>query len=219
MLNKNIILLGPPGSGKGTQATFIAKEYNLYIFGVGNLMRQEASAGTAIGKQFQAVWNSGQGGLVSDDLVNEFVYNKLKELGQDRDYLFDGYPRTVKQAENLNLFLKGGLENTIVINIEVPSEELVKRMSTRRVCEKCGKVFFEAERRKLTECDACKGKLILRQEDQPDVIKKRIAVYESQTKPLIEYYKNQDVLISIDGRPAINKVTAEIRQKLKEALS
>lgn len=216
MLNKNIILLGPPGSGKGTQAKFIASKYELYHFSTGDLMRQEASSGTPIGQRFKEVWDSGQGDLVSDDLVNEFVYLKLKELGQERKYIFDGYPRTVKQAENLDLFLRGGLDDTVAINIEVPKADLVKRLSTRRVCQNCAKVFFEAEKRHLITCDDCQGQLIQRQEDQPGVIEKRIEVYDRQTKPLIDYYQAHNILINIDGRPEIKKVTAQIFQKLDE---
>lgn len=217
-MTKSIIILGPPGSGKGTQAKFFSTKYHLFYFGTGDLMRQEAEKQTAFGKKFQAIWQKGQGELIRDDLVDEFVYQKLGQINQSKGIIFDGYPRTIKQAENLSVLLKSGSENCVVFNIEVPADILIKRSSTRRVCRNCGNIFFEAERLRVKKCDSCGGELFQRQDDTPETIARRIEVYEQQTKPLIDYYKHQGILINIDGRPSISKVTKEMEKKFQEEL-
>jgi adenylate kinase len=132
--------------------------------------------------------------------------------------MFDGYPRTIRQAENLEKILKVIPENLIVLNIEVSAGLLIERMETRRVCSKCDKVFFRPEENGIKECNECGGKLIQRQEDSSGVISKRIEVYEQQTKPLVEFYKTHGTLVNINGNPSIDEVSKEISEKLKEIL-
>lgn len=208
---KNLIILGPPGSGKGTQAKILAEKFNFLYFGTGELMREEARKGTLLGQKFQAVWDRGQGELVSDDLVEALVSEKLKEIDLNQGVIFDGYPRTLKQAKDL--------KNLIVLNIQVPKDELLERLASRRICEHCGQIFFQAEQNGLKICDQCGGALLQRQEDKPETMLKRIEVYENQTKPLIDYFKNYGTLINIDGRPAIAIVTQEIEEKLQKILN
>ncbi|KKQ18227.1 MAG: Adenylate kinase [Berkelbacteria bacterium GW2011_GWA1_36_9] len=215
---KHLIIFGPPGSGKGTQAKIIKDKFNLYLFGTGDLMRQEAEKGTQIGQKFQAIWDRGQGELVSDDLVDAFVTKKTQDLDLSQGVIFDGYPRTIKQAENLAHILNTAPENIIIINIKVPADLLINRMQTRRVCSNCGKVFFKAEESGIKKCDDCGSALIQRQEDQSETIRKRIEIYEKQTQPVLDYYKNKAVLLDIDGAPKIEKVTAEIEEKLNKIL-
>lgn len=208
---KNIIILGPPGSGKGTQAKILAEKLGYFYFGTGDLMRQEAQKNTPLGKKFKAVWDRGQGELIAEELVQEFVGKKIKELNQTDKIVFDGYPRTIKQAEHLEKVL--GKSDFKVLNIEVPADDLIERMSTRRICESCGKIFPKAQE-SLEKCDSCEGKLIRREEDAPEVLRKRIEVYEEQTKPLIEYYEKKGQLKTIDGRPSIEEVDQSIRRAL-----
>lgn len=214
---KFIVILGPPGSGKGTQAKFLAENFGYFYFGTGSLMRQEAQKGTELGQKFQAVWDRGKGELVSEDLVEGLVNRKLQEIDLSRGVIFDGYPRTIKQAENLNQILKISPKDIIVLNIEVPSEDLMKRMQTRKVCQECGKIFSSRDENRRT-CDVCQGELAQRQEDQPETVKKRLDVYEEQTKPLIDYYQETGGLINIDGKPSIEAVKQEITDKLSGIL-
>lgn len=215
---KNLIIIGPPGSGKGTQAKVIAQKFRLFYFGTGDLMRQEAQSGTKLGQKFQAVWGRGEGELVSDEIVDEFVFRKFEEINQAQGIVFDGYPRTIRQAENLDIILFGGIESCMVVNIEVPSELLIQRMSTRRVCQKCGKVFFEAQKQGIEKCDKCGGQLSQREEDTQEVMRKRILVYEEQTQPLIDYFRDHGILVDINGRPNIREVTKAIVAKIKGQL-
>lgn len=214
-MTKFIIILGPPGSGKGTQAKTFSKNFNLLYFGTGDLMRQEAKKGTDLGKKFQTVWDKGKGELVRDELVEELVESKLEGLDFKKGIIFDGYPRTIKQAEKLTELLNIKPKELIVLNIQVSSPLLMNRTTTRRVCNECNKIFFQPEKRGIKTCDKCGGMLLQRQEDKIEIVKKRIEVYEEQTKPLIDYYKNNATFINIDGSPSIQKVTEEIVQKLK----
>lgn len=209
---KNYIFLGPPGSGKGTQAKLLAEKIHAFYFGTGDLMREEAQKDTEFGQKFQAVWDQGEGALVSDEIVEKFVEAKLKGLDFKKSVVFDGFPRTIKQAQLLEKYIKS--DDLVVLNIAVSKESLILRATTRQVCEKCGKIFFQADLSGIKQCDVCGGALEKRQEDAPEVVKKRIEVYESQTAPLIEYYKTKDVLMDIDGEPPIQEVTKEIESKI-----
>jgi len=209
---KNFIFLGPPGSGKGTQAKLLAEKLKAIYFGTGDLMREEAKLGTEFGKKFQDVWNQGKGGLVEDSLVETFVESKLKELDFEKRVIFDGFPRTIDQAKLLEKYIKSN--DLEVYNIEVSPQSLVQRATTRRICPKCDKIFFRADLSGVKQCSVCGTDLVQRQEDTEEIVKKRIEVYDLQTKPLIEYYKEKNILINIDGEPPIEEVTKEIDKKI-----
>jgi len=187
-MNKYYIILGPPGSGKGTQAKKLAQKLGYFYFGTGDLMREEIERGTPLGLEFKKALENGK--LVKDDVVAKFVGQKLGELNITEGIIFDGYPRTATQAEYLNNILnEKKINNLRVINLVVSSKSLVSRMLKRSIDEK-------------------------RVDDKPEVIAHRIEVYDKQTKPLLEYYKKQGNLINIDGEPTIDKVWEKIKKDL-----
>lgn len=211
----NYIFLGPPGSGKGTQAKKLAERLKLFYFGTGDLMREEAEKGTDLGKIFKAVWDKGKGQLVDEEIVEKFVESKIQEKAKSEENLvFDGFPRTLKQTKLLEKHIPINKETFKVIDIDVSLESLIERMETRRVCESCDKIFFKPEENGVRNCDVCGGKLIRRQEDEPEVIRERIKVYEEATTPLISYYQEKGILINIDGEPPIEEVTEEIKKEV-----
>lgn len=209
---QSYIFLGPPASGKGTQAKDLAEELGLIYFGTGDLMREEAKKQTHFGQIFKNVWAQGKGSLIDDDLTLDFVKTKIEEIGRDRGFVFDGFPRTLKQAQFLDLELDHHL---IVFNISVSEETIVTRSSTRKICENCGKIFFKAPADKK-RCEVCGDELVHRQEDTPEIIKKRLDIYNELTQPLIDYYNQKGVLINIDGEPNIEEVKEEILAKIND---
>jgi len=191
-MTRNFILLGPPGSGKGTQARRLAQELGLIYFGTGDLMRQEAEKGTPIGLEFKKVWDRGKGELISEDLVQKFVGEKLMGFDLAKGMVFDGYPRTSGQAKRLEGILKEKkIDNLQVINLVVAPKLLIQRMWKRKTDEN-------------------------RLEDQPEVMAKRINVYQKETAPLIAYYQKKGNLINIDGEPSIEEVWEEIEEKISK---
>lgn len=212
---QSYIFLGPPASGKGTQAKNLAEKLDLVYFGTGEFMRAEAKKKTPLGLVFQKVWDSGKGQLITDDIVLEFAKTKIEEIGHKRGFIFDGFPRTLDQAKFLEKELG---QELIVFNIEVSEDSVLARSETRRVCENCGKIFFKASLDKKN-CEVCGGELIHRQEDTPEVVKKRLDVYNEQTKPLIDFYKERNLLIEIDGEESIEDVEQEIMGKINERRS
>lgn len=210
---KKIIFLGPPGSGKGTQAKILARKLNYFYFGTGEMMREEAEKGSVLGDKFKKAFQKGE--LVSDDLVEKFVKSKISDISRKKGIIFDGYPRTFKQAETVEKFFNINSRDWLVFNLEVPKDELVKRIISRKTCSRCRHIFIAAKV-KDKNCPLCQGKLIERPDDSPEIVSHRIDVYLRETQPLVNYFSKKGVLINIDGRPAIAAISKEINQKLEK---
>ncbi|MEI8061578.1 MAG: nucleoside monophosphate kinase [Candidatus Berkelbacteria bacterium] len=202
-----VILLGGPASGKGTQAKVLAKRIGYTYFGTGDLMRAEVEKGSDLGNTMADLMNRGE--LVPDKLTIPIVINKLKELS-GTNIVLDGFPRNLDQAEILQDVFPS--EKFLVLNIDVSADELLKRMSSRRICEKCGNII--TAKNDETVCEKCGGNLIQREDDKPEVLAKRIQSYEDQTKPIIAYYREKGLVRDIDGQPPIPDVTEEINKVL-----
>lgn len=207
-MKKIIIVLGPPGSGKGTQAKKIAEKYDLFYFGIGDLLREEAKQNTEYGKIFKRYLIGGTGQLINDELVIEYVHKKINEISLDNGIVFDGYPRTLVQIEDLENILAG--REKLIIDIEVDENLLLERISTRRICGKCEKVFKNPEG--IKNCDDCGGELIMRTDDTTEEAKKRINVYKQRTIPVIDYYQKKGIMVSVNGNPPIDEVWKNIQK-------
>ena len=206
-----IVLLGPPGSGKGTQAEFITEKLGVPHISTGDMFRKAIEEGTELGKEAKKYLDSGQ--LVPDEITVGIVKERLNKSDCEKGFLLDGFPRTVAQAEALDGILKEkdtGLD--AVININVPREELLKRLTGRRICRNCGATYHIIFNPPAVEntCDKCGGELYQRKDDTEETIINRLEVYKKQTEPLIQYYKEKGLLKDIDGGQSIEEVTKEI---------
>lgn len=203
----NFVLLGPPGAGKGTQAKLIVEKYNIVHLSTGDMFREAQKHD----KELDALMATGH--LIPDEVVVKMVKNRLSKEDVKKGFLLDGFPRTVKQAEELSKMLKADNRKvTAVFCIEISSEESVKRISGRRICDGCGASFNVALHPPKSGriCDYCEGQLIHRADDKEDVVRERLEVYELQTKPLIEYYKQEGLLVSINGLKGEKDVFGQI---------
>ena len=206
-----IIMLGAPGAGKGTQAKKIADKYGIPHISTGDIFRANIKAGTELGKKAKAYMD--QGALVPDELVVDLVADRLKQPDCEKGYVLDGFPRTIPQAESLDQVLSSmGQEIGFAINVEVPDEHIVRRMSGRRACVGCGATYHvvHAPSKKEGVCDRCGEPLILRDDDKPETVEKRLSVYHEQTQPLIDYYSGKGCLKEVDGTKDMEEVFADI---------
>ena len=211
------ILLGPPGAGKGTQAAKIVEKYGVPHISTGDIFRENIKKGTELGKKAQEYMNRGE--LVPDDLVIEIATTRLLEDDCRNGFLLDGFPRTVYQAEKLDEFLAArGSKIDKVLDIAVEKEELITRLTGRRVCKSCGASFHVVNIPPKQEgvCDYCGGELIQRADDNLETVTNRIDVYEAQTMPLIDYYEKAGNLAHIDGSTGLENVFADIVSALGE---
>lgn len=204
----NIILLGAPGAGKGTQAVKISSQYNLPHISTGDILRANIKQGTEIGKKAKSYID--QGALVPDEVVIEIIKNRLNDEDCKNGYLLDGFPRTKAQAQALDEFAK----IDIVLNIDIDLDILVERLSGRRVCSVCGAPYHTSTYSD-TKCSICNGDVIQRQDDEPETVKARLKTYTLQTKPLIDYYAQKNLLVNIDGNQSIDDVFEDIVKVLK----
>lgn len=208
-----IVLLGAPGAGKGTQAKKISKKFNIPHISTGDILRSEIKKNTPLGRKVIEFVRSGR--LVPDDIIIKII---KKEITNNRGnfkngFLMDGFPRNLKQARLfLNLLRELGLKLDRVINITVDRNEIIKRLGSRRVCSRCKKVYKYDDVKDMEDkvCRECRGELKKRSDDSIDVIKKRLDVYEDETKPLIEYYNKEGLLLDVDGKGSEKKVTERI---------
>ena len=211
------ILLGPPGAGKGTQAVNIVDKYGIPHISTGDIFRANIKNGTELGKRAQEYMNRGE--LVPDDLVIEIATTRLLEDDCKNGFLLDGFPRTVYQAEKLDEFLAAhGSKIDKVLDIAVEREELITRLTGRRVCKACGASYHLVNVPPKTEgiCDRCGGELMQRADDNIETVANRIDVYEKQTMPLVDYYEKAGNIAHIDGATGLDNVFADIVRALGE---
>ncbi|BBF44426.1 adenylate kinase [Lachnospiraceae bacterium KM106-2] len=206
-----IIMLGAPGAGKGTQAKKIAEKYSIPHISTGDIFRANIKEGTELGKKAKTYMD--QGLLVPDELVVDLVVDRLQQDDCKNGYVLDGFPRTIPQAESLDSALsKLGEKMDYAINVDVPDENIIDRMSGRRACLACGGTYHIKYNPTKVEgvCDACGGTLVLRDDDKAETVKKRLDVYHTQTQPLIDYYTKQGIIVDVDGTKDMADVFAEI---------
>ena len=216
MVLLKIILLGPPGAGKGTQAKFITEEYSIPHISTGDIFRKNISEKTPLGIEAKKYLDNGQ--LVPDEVTINIVKDRLGKDDCKEGFLLDGFPRTVNQAEALDLFLndKGQKIDTVLL-IDVHKELILERMTGRRVCSSCGASYhikFNPTKVK-GKCDVCHSDVIQRKDDTESTVKDRLDVYDKQTQPLIGYYKKQKILSIVDGTGEINEVFQRVKESLK----
>lgn len=215
---KALIFLGPPGAGKGTQAKRIAKELGVPHLSTGDMLREAVSNGTPLGSQAKPIMDRGD--LVPDSIVLGMVEERLQRADCTNGFIFDGFPRTLPQAEELDrILVRRGFGNPLVIEFQVAEDTLIKRVSGRWTCTVGGETYNVYERAPKVPgiCDVDGGKLVQRNDDQPEIVKERFAAYAKQTKPLSEYYRQRGVLKTIDGAQSVDAVTKALNDVLKLA--
>lgn len=206
-----IIMLGAPGAGKGTQAKKIAEKYGIPHVSTGDIFRANIKGGTELGMKAKSYMDQGQ--LVPDDVTIGMLLDRISEADCADGYVLDGFPRTIPQAESLTQALNERNEKMdYAINVDVPDEAIVSRMSGRRACVKCGATYHIVYNAPAKEgvCDTCGEALVLRDDDKPETVQKRLTVYHDQTQPLIDYYEKAGILVTVDGTKDLNEVFKDI---------
>jgi adenylate kinase len=205
------VLLGAPGSGKGTQGVVLSKKFNIPQISTGDLLRAAVKAGSELGMKAKAAMDAGA--LVSDDIVIGLIRERLKEADAQNGYILDGFPRNIPQAQALDAMLEQ-LEQPLqgVVLLDVAFEELMQRLTGRRTCKDCGAIYnvYLSAPKQEGVCDSCGGELFQREDDNEETIGNRLKVYEDQTAPLVHYYAEQDKLHTIAGVGDVNDITAKI---------
>src|SRR5699024_8685717 len=213
----NLILMGLPGAGKGTQAEKINEKYNIPHISTGDMFRLAIKEGTELGKQAQAYMD--QGDLVPDEVTIGIVEERLRKDDCKNGFLLDGFPRTIAQAEALQTLLTTMNESIdYVLHVDVPEKDLVERLTGRRICPTCGATYHVMYNPPAKEgiCDKDGSTLIQREDDQPETVKNRLAVNIKQTKPLLDFYQEKDLLVSINGDQDIDQVFKDIQTKIEK---
>lgn len=205
---KNIILLGAPGAGKGTQAAMIAEEFKVPHISTGDILRRNMKEGTPLGLKAKAFVESG--GLVPDEVVIGLVEDRLSEQDCQNGYILDGFPRTIAQAEALDKVARIDL----AINIDVPFETIIDRLGGRRVCV-CGETYHVSMLGGENTCKRCGKELFIRDDDKPETVKNRLRVYSDQTQPLIDYYRSQNKVVDIKANGTKEEIFADIKKVLE----
>ncbi len=209
----NVILLGAPGAGKGTQAAILAKELNIPTISTGNILRAAVASGSELGQKAKACMETGA--LVSDEIIIGIIRDRLAESDCANGYILDGVPRTIGQAEALEA---NGIRFDHVVSLEIADETIMQRMSGRRVCPKCGASYHVVAVPPKQEgvCDACGSELVTRKDDAPETVQARLAVYHKETEPLKEFYRSRGVLVPVEDQGSVEATSAAILKLLKE---
>lgn len=208
-----LILLGAPGAGKGTQAEIISETYKIPTISTGNIIRAALKEGTEMGLKAKAYTEKGE--LVPDEIVIGIIKERLSEPDCNAGFILDGFPRTIPQAEALDNM---GIAVDAALSIEVEDSEIVKRMSGRRVCEKCGASYHTEYKKPQKDgiCNACGGNLVIRKDDEPETVLNRLSVYHEQTEPLKDYYNKQNKLLIVEGQDDVKDTTALVLKAISE---
>lgn len=209
--NMKVIMLGAPGAGKGTQAIKIAETYHIPHISTGDIFRYNIKNNTELGKKAKTYMDAGK--LVPDELTCDLLLDRVKKDDCKNGYILDGYPRTIPQAEVLDKALSAaGDKIDFAINVQVPDENIIERMSGRRTCTDCGETYHVKYNPPKTEgiCDKCGAKLIQRDDDKPETVKNRLSVYHEQTEPLAAYYKKKGIFKEVDGTKNMSEVFDDI---------
>ena len=212
-----VIMLGAPGAGKGTQAVRVASAYQIPHISTGDILRANIKGGTELGKKAKEYMDAGK--LVPDELVCDLVVDRIKKEDCKNGYVLDGFPRTIPQAEALDKAVEAiGEKVDFAVNIDVPDEAIITRMSGRRACLTCGATYHIEYNppKKADICDTCGSALVLREDDKPETVKTRLNVYHEQTQPLIDYYTGKNILVTVDGTQNMDKVFSDIKALLGE---
>jgi adenylate kinase len=203
-----LVLVGPPGAGKGTQASLLAEHYQIPHISTGDIFRANLKSGTALGLQAKGFMDKGE--LVPDSVTNEMVKDRLSNAS---GFLLDGFPRNVAQAEVLQGFLnEKGAPLNAVVEFQINNEEIIKRLSSRRTCRGCGKVFPG----QVSKCDSCGGEIYQRDDDKESVIARRLEVYGEQTAPIIDYYRKAGLLVAISATGEVSAITKNVIDALSK---
>ncbi|MEM4255379.1 MAG: adenylate kinase [Candidatus Norongarragalinales archaeon] len=209
-----VVLLGPPGSGKGTLGVMFAQAKNIPHLSTGDMLRKEVAEETKLGREIGPIINSGT--LIPDQMMIEVIRHRLGRGDCAKGFVLDGFPRTTAQAIALDAMLSEmRMELDAVLLLTASKKEIVRRLSGRRVCSQCGKIYT-AEYAK-NACEKCGGRLGIREDDKPEVIEKRLGIYERQTAPLVDYYREKDLILEINGEQSPQKVLSDVLAVLKES--
>jgi adenylate kinase len=214
-MSYNIVLLGMPGTGKGTQAKFLNEKYGIPHISTGALFREAIASGAGLGLKVKDYLHDGV--LVPDELVNEVVLERLSKEDCDGGFILDGYPRTLEQARFLDNALRLGKREVKVLFLELDEDEVLKRLGSRRLCRDCGREYnmLYVPPKTPNVCNVCGGRLVQREDDQEETIRKRLEVYWEQTSPLIDFYEKKRVLISVNGKGSIQEVSERLFKSLE----
>jgi adenylate kinase len=207
-MQRNLVLFGPPGAGKGTQAVRLARKWNIPHISTGALLREAVKADSPLGREVKAVIESGK--LIDDTTITRIVEERLRQPDIARGYLLDGYPRTVPQAQDLDRFAP----SLIVIEIDVPEAEILRRLAARMVCSECG--ANAQDDREYARCHDCGGRLVPRADDEEAVVRKRMEVYRLQTEPLVAYYSSRPTFRRVNGDQMFDEVTGDLVRTIEE---
>lgn len=212
----NIVFLGPPGAGKGTQAKILIERYGIPQISTGDMLREHRAKGTELGKKAQEYMDKGQ--LVPDEIILDMVKERLSQPDCEKGFILDGFPRTVAQAEALDRILSEmGKKLDFALALVVPDELLIERLTGRRTCKNCGMMYHIKYKPPKVEgiCDLCGGELYQRPDDNEETVRNRLKVYHESTAPLIDYYKSKGILREVDGSKSIEEITNQLIQILE----